>query len=101
MKLSVFFITAIPLASAWHLQLYRDELYKNVIEDRDGSLGQPCKDLTGSKGNKISSMHWKANGAIRTCEIVLYNWSGCREAGGILGRSRGDWNLPNFSSQAN
>lgn len=47
-------------------------------------------------------MHWNADGlGPITCEIVLYNWTGCREAGGILGRSKGKWNLPNFSSQAN
>ncbi|KAI3321013.1 hypothetical protein HD806DRAFT_504255 [Xylariaceae sp. AK1471] len=97
MKFSTVLLATLPLCSAWHLQLYRDEKYIGVIEDRKGTFGQPCKNL-GSK-NVASSMHWDA-GALN-CEIVLYNDDGCKEQGGILGRSEGDWNLASFSSGAN
>jgi len=90
---------AITTASAWHLQLYRDELYRNVVVDRRGTLGQPCANNFAS--NVISSMHWDASGLLRDCEIVLYNANDCTEQAGVLGRSRGNWNLPNFSSGAN
>lgn len=96
MKFSAVLMAVMPLASAWRLQLYRDESYRNIIEDRSGTVGQPCKNLAA--GNVASSMHWDSS---VLCEIKLFNWRDCQEAGGILGRSRGTWNLPNFSSQAN
>jgi hypothetical protein len=94
MKFSTILLVTLPLCSAWHLQLYRDQGYIGIIEDRSGTVGQPCKNLASK--NVASSMHWDA-GALN-CEIVLYNEDNC---GGVLGRSRGDWNLPNFSSSAN
>ncbi|KAH8157170.1 hypothetical protein CIB48_g11081 [Xylaria polymorpha] len=97
MTLSATLLAVLPLCSAWHLQLYRDAQYFNVIEDRSGTLGQPCKNLASK--NAASSMHWDAGSL--NCEIVLYNDDNCKEQGGILGRSRGDWNLPQFSSGAN
>ena len=102
MKLSALFIAAIPLASAWRLQLYENELYNGIVEDRSGTWGQPCKNLPPSARNKVSSMKWNGDGfGPIECEIVLYNWDGCREAGGILYRSEGNSNVPSFSSQAN
>jgi hypothetical protein len=102
MKLSALFIAALPLASAWRLQLYQNEQYNGIIEDRSGSVGQPCKTLPANARNKASSMKWNGDGVGPIeCEIVLYNYQGCREAGGILGRSEGNWNVPRFSTQAN
>ena len=101
MKFLALLTVLTPAISAWRLQLYADQQYRNILEDRSGTLGQPCKDLPAAKRNRASSMHWDADGlGFETCEIVLYNWSGCREAGGILGRSEGNWNLPAFSTQA-
>ena len=52
-------LLALPLAitatNAWHLQLYRDESYRNVIVDRRGTLGQPCANKFAS--NVASSMY--------------------------------------------
>ena len=93
MKLSIFFLTAAAttrIASAWHLQLYSDAEYKNIIVDRSGTLGQPCKNLNVRVDNSASSMKWNADGlAWSECEIVLYNWANCEEGGGILGFVQG------------
>src|SRR5689334_13383144 len=99
MKISTLLLATLPLASAWHLRLYKDELYENIIEDRSGTFGQDCKNLGGSANDKASSMKWDAG--LLNKEIVLYKDKNCKEAGGILGRSKGDWNVPRFSSQAN
>ncbi|KAH7132187.1 hypothetical protein B0J11DRAFT_612332 [Dendryphion nanum] len=97
MKFSALIITIVPgLVSGWHLQLYKDELYKNVIVDRSGTVGQPCKDL--SNPNAASSMHWD-NGALG-CNVLLYNGYSCE--GDLLGDAKyRDWHLPRFSSAAN
>ena len=89
-------VSLVSLASAWHLQLYADPLYQNNIVDRSGTLKQPCADLSNSANNKASSMHWQAS--TFAGEIVLYAEKGCVAE---VGRSRGDWNLPQFSSFAN
>ena len=99
MKPSILLLAILPLASAWHLKLYKDELYENIIEDRSGTFGQDCKNLAGTKNDKASSMKWDAG--LLNKEIVLYKDKDCKEAGGILGRSKGDWNVPRFSTQAN
>ena len=102
MKLSALFIAALPLASAWRLQLYKNAGYNTEIEDRSGSLSQPCKTLSAANRNQASSMKWNADGVgLIECEIVLYNYQDCKEAGGILGRSEGNWNVRQFSGQAN
>lgn len=96
MKLAYLLTTSIiPIISAWHLQLYRDASYINIIEDRSGSLGQPCKNLPAANRDKVSSMHWDSN---ILCTIVLYNYLDCYAE---LGRSTGSWHLPNFSPNAN
>jgi len=81
------------LASAWHLQLYADQLYQNIIHDRSGTLGQPCANLDANANDKASSMHWDGG-----AEIVLFAEQGCVAE---VGRSRGSWHVPNFSSFAN
>ncbi|MCJ1362729.1 hypothetical protein MMC16_001835 [Acarospora aff. strigata] len=97
--LLAFLLPTLTLTSAWRLQLYRHELYRDNIVDRRGTFSQPC--ASNFPSNAASSMHWNADGLIRDCEIVLYNSNDCTEAAGVLGRSRGDWNVPRFSSQAN
>ncbi|KAF9255658.1 hypothetical protein L218DRAFT_1008315 [Marasmius fiardii PR-910] len=92
---AISLVSAAPDAFKWHLQLYRNELYQGIIEDRTGTLPQPCKNLASN--NVASSMHWYAGDIART--ITLYDGSGC--TGKVLGKSTGTWNLPNFSSAAN
>ncbi|KAK1219102.1 hypothetical protein PQX77_018190 [Marasmius sp. AFHP31] len=100
MKLIAFVIAAASLASVahaeWHLQLYRDELYQNIIEDRKGTFPQDCKNLGASANDQATSMHWKI-GVGYGKQIVLYADKDCK---GEVGSSRGDWNLPKFSSNA-
>lgn len=66
-----------PFAGAWKLQLYRDINYQNIIENRSGSLSQPCKDIaTGS-----SSLHFRTAsgiGGFQDCYVVLYQGTGCQ-----------------------
>lgn len=73
MQFLTILLTVAPLASAWHLQVYRDELYKFVLEDRSGTLGQPCKDL--AQGNKVSdhdirSSMWKIPDTRRSLRCI-------------------------------
>lgn len=91
-------LALLPTASAWHLQLYRAELYKDVIEDREGTLSQPCKNLVGSRDNAASSMKWDAGFWIK-CGVELYERPDCINRIGASGKS--DWNIPRFSNLNN
>jgi hypothetical protein len=69
-------LAVVPLTSAWHLQFYKDEQYRNIIEDRSGTLGQPYKNL--AQGNKVSYgrdrlSKWK----ISDISICLMHALGC------------------------
>ncbi|KAJ8095783.1 hypothetical protein AAF712_012938 [Marasmius tenuissimus] len=100
MKLITFVVAAASLASVaranWHLQLYRDESYTNIIEDRKGKWGQPCKNLGAGANDQATSMHWIVDGG-GAAEIILYADKDCKNK---LGSSVGTWNLPKFSSNA-
>ncbi|KAJ4302919.1 hypothetical protein N0V90_001810 [Kalmusia sp. IMI 367209] len=99
MKLSALLFTAIPaITSAWHLQLYDNESYINVLEDRSGTLGQSCKTLAETKTNKVQSMHWEHSGLAGViCNVRLFDGNNC--AGRVIADAQyGNWNLPAFSS---
>ena len=84
-----------PTTSAWSLKLYKGSQYQGEIENRSGTVGQPCKNLPGKVNDQASSMHWDA-GALN-CEIVLFKHTGCNNQ---LGRSKGSWHVPKFSKDA-
>lgn len=81
------------------LQLYDDQGYKGtVLEDRSGTLTQPCKTLSEGKVNKAESMHWDHCGAgcLVLCNVRLYDDNQC--SGRKIGDAQyGNWNLPAFS----
>lgn len=81
-----------------HLQLYDDELYKNVLEDRSGTLTQPCKTLAESKVNKVQSMKWNRAGTagLVVCNVRLYDDNQCQGTK-IADAEYGNWNIPAFS----
>ncbi|KAK1223389.1 hypothetical protein PQX77_013732 [Marasmius sp. AFHP31] len=88
---TVFIAALMTTASAWHLQLYRDANYIGVVEDRKGTLDQPCKNL--GSDNVVTSMHWQG-GSIAS-EIVLYQNTNCQ---GPKWATSGKWNVPKFPS---
>ncbi|PVH97439.1 hypothetical protein DM02DRAFT_674141 [Periconia macrospinosa] len=98
MKAAVLLVAVIPtIVSGWRIRLYRNTQYEasSIIEDRSGTVGQPCKNLASK--NVASSMHWD-NGALN-CNIRLFDGNDCN--GAILGDAKyGDWNVPDFSSVA-
>lgn len=85
------------LITSKHFQLYDDEHYKNVIEDRTDSLSQSYKIFFESKVNRAQSMHWNHDGVFGViCNVRLYDDNQC------CGRKIADaeydnWNLPAFS----
>jgi hypothetical protein len=87
-----------PTAHAWRLQLYRDAGYLNRVEDRSGTLGQPCKNLPAPYDNSVSSMKWDGGNFGIECTIKLYDGYNCVTE---IGSSKGDWNIPNFSPAHN
>ncbi|KAF9255654.1 hypothetical protein L218DRAFT_950604 [Marasmius fiardii PR-910] len=89
---AISLVSAAPVASRYHIQLYRDPLYQGVIEDRTGTLSDACKNLASN--NVASSMHWTAGTLAET--ITLYDGFSC--TGKVLGKFKGTWNLPKFPS---
>lgn len=88
----------VPASSAWHLKLFRNEQYSDIIVDREGHLSQPCAVLAREKNNVASSLQWDS-GWLSNCAVELYEQPDCTV---ILGNSQeADWNLPRFSSLAN
>jgi len=96
--LSTLTLALAPAASAWRLQLYKDGGYVNRVEDRSGTLGQPCKNLPASYNDAVSSMKWDGGNLGIQCIIYLYNGANCV---GQIGYSRGDWNIPQFPPDNN
>ncbi|KAH7350380.1 hypothetical protein BKA66DRAFT_446989 [Pyrenochaeta sp. MPI-SDFR-AT-0127] len=99
MKTATLLLAVVPaLVSGWRLQLYDKELYVDVLEDRSGTLGQPCKTLAETKTNKVQSMHWNNDGlGLIVCNVRLYDGNQC--TGAKVGDALYDnWNVPAFSS---
>lgn len=96
MKFSTPFLAGIfttPLVSGWHLQIYRDSGYQSVIEDRRGTLTQPCKNL--SPGNAASSLHWYPSTIGN--ELVLFDARDC--LGNVLLDVNTETHMYNFGYQ--
>ncbi|KAK9349980.1 hypothetical protein V1523DRAFT_127790 [Lipomyces doorenjongii] len=92
-------LASLPLASAWHLQRYRNAGYQVLIVDRKGTNGQPCANLPADLNDQVSSMHWDAySWAWGECTIRLFRNANCQIQ---IGVSTGDWHIPNFSPANN
>ncbi|KAK2787933.1 hypothetical protein FQN53_004374 [Emmonsiellopsis sp. PD_33] len=92
-------LAAAPLSSAWHLQLYKNQNYKGEIHDREGTMGQPCRNLAARHKNQVESMHWDSGHWVTECRVRLYNKDDC--AGNSMANSGyGSWHLPAFSKAA-
>lgn len=85
-------LSASLLAAAWHVQMYSDKDYKNVIEDRKGTLGQGCKNI--SPGNAASSLHWYPSNLGH--ELAIWDKTGCE--GGLLLDLDTETHLSNFKT---
>ncbi|KAF9259597.1 hypothetical protein L218DRAFT_963485 [Marasmius fiardii PR-910] len=59
-------IASLPtVASAGYLRLYRNKLYSGIIQDRNITLVQPCKDRVDAD-NQASSMEWSGTATSHT-----------------------------------
>ncbi|KAF2788384.1 hypothetical protein K505DRAFT_342140 [Melanomma pulvis-pyrius CBS 109.77] len=76
MHLPTLLLAALPLASAWRLQLYAAKDYVTEIEDRSGTLTQPCKNLAAGKTNVVSSFHWYPGSLAK--EVILFDAKDCK-----------------------
>jgi hypothetical protein len=101
MKFSAILIAALPLVSAWRIQFYDGYSYEGTeLEDRQGTLSQPCKTFSASKKNKASSMKWDADGlGADEKRLRAYDGDGC--TGDKLIDSEGNWNVPRFEAANN
>ncbi|KAL0566678.1 hypothetical protein V5O48_015329, partial [Marasmius crinis-equi] len=86
------YMASTSVVSAWHLSLYRDTNYQNVILDTSGTVASPCQQLDSRANDKASSMHWL--GSPLGNEVVLYADNVCFVE---LGRFRGIWDIPVFT----
>ncbi|KAH8744866.1 hypothetical protein F5882DRAFT_114899 [Hyaloscypha sp. PMI_1271] len=96
MKPSTLFlasISATTLVSGWHLQIYAAANYQDVIEDRSGTLTQPCKNL--ARGNVASSLHWYP-GSLAS-EVILFDARDCK--GNVLLDVNTETHISNFQSR--
>ncbi|KAK2799929.1 hypothetical protein FQN50_008322 [Emmonsiellopsis sp. PD_5] len=92
-------LAAAPLSSAWHLQLYKNQNYKGEIHDREGTMGQDCRNLAARHKNQVESMHWDSGHWVTECRVRLYNKDNC--AGNSMANSGyGSWHIPAFSKKA-
>lgn len=85
-------MAAAPVVSGWHLQIYAAANYIDVIEDRSGTLTQPCKNL--ARGNVASSLHWTPSTFAK--EIILFDAKDCK--GSVLFDKNTAQNVPNFAT---
>lgn len=98
MKPSITLLLATPLVFGWKIKFFDKEGYQTVIHERDGTLGQACKNL-GSNENKAESMQWDSEGAFTRCKIKLFDSGDC--SGDPFGDSGyGKWYLPAFKSSS-
>lgn len=97
MKLPTLF-TLLPLASlasAWHLQLYRNAGYQVKILDADDIFSHDCTNLDPQLRDQTSSMHWETGGVFEPCTVHLYLRVGCSVP--IVVKTQNE-DIPNFKT---